>query len=66
MRQLEERAEAMSGEFTSQEFANTLWSYATMRRKPGEQLMEKLEGRSEVMSGEFTSQGIATRCGGMR
>jgi hypothetical protein len=59
MRQLEERAEAISGEFTSQEFANTLWAYATMSRKPGQRIMEKLEGRAEVMSGEFTSQGIA-------
>ncbi len=32
---LERRAEATSGEFSSQEVANTLWAFATMRTKPG-------------------------------
>jgi hypothetical protein len=30
---LEGQAEAMSGKFTSQGVANTLWAYATMGRK---------------------------------
>jgi hypothetical protein len=32
---LERRAEAISGEFNSQEVANTLWTFSTMGRKPG-------------------------------
>jgi hypothetical protein len=39
MGQVERRAEAISGEFKSQNVANTLWSYATMERKPGERMM---------------------------
>ena len=37
MGQLERRAEAISGEFNSQEVAKTLWAFATIRRgtKPG-------------------------------
>ncbi len=32
---LERRAEAISGEFKPQEFANMLWAFATMGTKPG-------------------------------
>jgi hypothetical protein len=56
---LEGRAEAISGEFNSQEVANTLWAYATMGRKPGERVMRLLEGRAEAISGEFSSQDVA-------
>jgi hypothetical protein len=55
----EERAEAVSGDFHSQEVANTLWAYATMGRKPGERVMGLLEGRAEAISGEFNSQDAA-------
>ena len=43
---LERRAEAISGEFNSQDVANTLWAFATMGRKPGERMMGQLEGRT--------------------
>jgi hypothetical protein len=59
MEQLERRAEAISGEFSSQAVANTLWAYATMGRKPGERVMEQLEGRAEAISGEFKPQEVA-------
>ncbi len=58
MGQLERRAEAISGEFNSQNVANTLWAYATMGTKPGERMMGQLERRAEAISGEFTSQNI--------
>jgi hypothetical protein len=56
---LEGRAEAISGEFNSQNVANTLWAYATMGRQPGERLMGMLEGRAEAISGEFKPQAVA-------
>ena len=57
---LEGRAEAISGEFNSQDVANTLWAFATMGRKPGERLMGQLEGRAEAISGEFNAQAVTT------
>jgi hypothetical protein len=59
MRQLERRAEAISGEFNSQDIANTLWALATMGTKPGERMMGQLERRTEAISGEFNSQAVA-------
>jgi hypothetical protein len=59
MGQLERRAEAISGEFNSQNVANTLWAFATMGIKPGELMMGKLERRAEAISGEFKSQAVA-------
>jgi hypothetical protein len=56
---LERRAEAILGEFKSQDVANTLWAFATMGTKPGERLMGQLEGRAEAISGEFKSQEVA-------
>jgi hypothetical protein len=58
MGQLGGRAEAISGEFNSQDVANTLWAFATMGRKPGERMMGQLEGRAEARSGEFNSQDV--------
>ena len=43
---LERRAEAILGEFNSQDVPNTLWAFATMGRKPGERMMGQLEGRT--------------------
>jgi hypothetical protein len=57
MGQLDRRAEATSGEFSSQEVANTLWAFATMGTKPGERMMGQLDRRVEAISGEFSSQG---------
>jgi len=37
--QLERRAETISGQFTSQEVAKTLWAYATIATKLGERVM---------------------------
>jgi hypothetical protein len=59
MGQLERRAEAISGEFNSQDIANTLWAFATTGTKPGERLMGQLERRAEAISGEFNSQEVA-------
>ncbi len=56
---LEERAEAISGEFDSEDVSNTLWAYARMGRKPGERLMGLLEERAEAISGEFDSQDVS-------
>ena len=44
MGQLEGRAEAISGEFNSQDVANTLWAFATMGTKLGERMMGQPEG----------------------
>ncbi len=55
-RVLERRAEAMSGEFNSQEVANTLWAFATMGTKPGERMTVQVGRRTEAISGEFNSQ----------
>jgi uncharacterized alpha-E superfamily protein len=52
-------AEEISGEFNLEESTNTLSAFATMGRKPGEQLMGQLEGRAEAISGEFNSQDVA-------
>jgi hypothetical protein len=49
----------MSGEFNSQDVANTLWAYAAMGTKPGERMMGQLERRAEAISGEFNSQEVA-------
>jgi uncharacterized alpha-E superfamily protein len=57
--ELERRAEAISGEFNSQNVANTLWAFATMGKKPGERMMGQLERRAEAISGEFTAQEVA-------
>jgi hypothetical protein len=40
--------------------ATTLWAYATMKRRPGERMMELLEGRVEAISGEFKSQEVSS------
>ena len=47
---LEQRAEAISGEFNSQHIANTLWAFATLGRKPGERMIGQMEGRAEAIS----------------
>jgi hypothetical protein len=59
MGQLERWAETISGEFNSQDVANTLWVYATMGTKPGARMMGQLERRAEVISGDFNSQDVA-------
>ena len=41
---LEQWAEEISGEFSSQDVANTLWAFETMGRKPGDRMMGQLEG----------------------
>ncbi len=62
--ELERWAEAVSGEFKSQEVANTLWAFATRGTKLGEWMMGQLERRAEAISGEFNSQAIANVAGG--
>jgi hypothetical protein len=49
-RVLERRAEVMSGEFNSQEVANTLCAFATMGTKPGERMTGQLERRYQGSS----------------
>jgi hypothetical protein len=46
-RVLERRAEVMSGDFNSQEVANTLCAFATMGTKPG-QLERRYQGSSTL------------------
>jgi hypothetical protein len=53
---LEERVETISGEFNSQDIANTLWAFLTMGRKPWKRTMGQLEERTETISGVFKSQ----------
>jgi hypothetical protein len=43
MGELEGWVEAISGEFKSEEVANTLWAFATMGTMPGEPMMGELE-----------------------
>ena len=59
MGQLEWWVETTSGEFNSQNVANTLWAYETMGTKPGERMMGQLERRVETTSGEFNSQDVS-------
>jgi hypothetical protein len=58
MGQLERRAEAISGQFNSQDVSNTLWAYATVGTKAGERMMGQLERWTEVISGAFNSQSV--------
>ena len=44
MRDLEGRAEALTGTFKAQEVANTLWAYAKMGREPGVGMRKAMEG----------------------
>jgi hypothetical protein len=59
MGQLEQRLEAISVEFNSQDITNTLWAFPTMGIKPGERMMGQLERRAEAVSGEFKPQKVA-------
>ena len=58
MGQLERRVDAISGEFNSQDIANTMWAFTTMGTKPGERMMGQLERQLEAMSGKFNSQEV--------
>jgi hypothetical protein len=44
-----EWAETISGEFNSQDVANTLWAFSTMGRKPGKRTMGQLGKRTEAI-----------------
>jgi hypothetical protein len=46
----EQRVEVISGEFNSQNVANTMWGFATMRTKSGDRMMGQLELWVEVIS----------------
>jgi hypothetical protein len=46
---LEERAEAISGEFDSDDVSKTLWAYETMEWKSGTRLMGLLKERPEAI-----------------
>ena len=59
MRELEGRAEALECTCHAQNVADTLWTYATMRREPGAGLMRELEGRAEAVVGSFNAQDVA-------
>ena len=49
----------LAKECTSQAVANTLWAYATMGRRPGEQVLGALEARVEEVANVFNSQDVA-------
>jgi hypothetical protein len=55
---LERRVEAISGEFRSQDIANTLRTFQ-MAIKPGEGIMRQLERRAEATSVDFISHDVA-------
>ena len=57
---LERRAEAISGEFNSQNVANTQWAFATMGRKMEKHVKGQLERRAEAISGEFQPQEVTS------
>jgi hypothetical protein len=57
MGQLERRTEAISGDFNSQDIANTLWAFATMGTKPGDNMMGQLERRAEGIPGGVQAAG---------
>ena len=58
---LERRAEAISGEFNSQNVAyTTQWAFATMGRKLGKHVKGQLERRAEAISGEFQPQEVTS------
>ncbi len=63
---LERRAEVTAGEFNSQEVVNTLWEYATMRKKPGDRMMGQRSGGRRRQQGSSTRRMLQTRCGRMR
>ena len=54
--ELEARMEEVVMQCTSQAMANTLWAYATMGRKPGEQVLGALEARMEEVAKDCNSQ----------
>ena len=58
MGQLERRADAISGEFKSQDVANTLWEFETMGTKTGDRMMGQLERRTDAISGNVKSQDV--------
>jgi hypothetical protein len=60
MGQLERRVEAISGEISSQAVANTLWAFATIGTKLGEQMMGLLEQRVESVAESFTAQEVSS------
>jgi hypothetical protein len=58
----------MSGLFNVMDVANTLWSYATMGREPGEGLIRELEGGTEALAGPTSSRHRTwqTQCGSIQ
>ena len=57
---LEDCAEAISGEFNSQDIVTTQWAYATVGTRPGVGMMGLMERRAEAtISVEFNSQNVA-------
>ena len=56
---LEERVEAISGEFKSKHVSRTLLTYVKMKRKLGDRLMGLLEEPVEAISGEFKSHHVS-------
>ena len=57
---LEERVEAISGEFKQQEVSSSLWACATMGLKPGEMPKGLLEGQATVIRSSSSSS--SARC----
>ena len=57
---LEERVEAISGEFKQQEVSSSLWACATMGLKPGAMPMGQLEGQANVI--RWSSSSSSARC----
>ena len=63
MGQLERRTETISGESNSKEVANTIWTYPTMGRKPGDRMMGQLGQGRRQYQGSSSRRLLQTRFG---
>ena len=59
MRGLERQAAARMGDFDSQEVAITVWGYATLGIRPGDEVMRGLERQAAARMGDFKAQDVA-------
>jgi hypothetical protein len=55
----QQKADFFSMDVNAPDVATTLWSFATMERRPSERLMELLEWRAEWISEDFKAQDTA-------
>ena len=56
---LDQKIKEVAQECNSQNWSTTLWAYATMKRRSGEQVLGALEARLEEVSRESTSKAVS-------